>query len=104
MPQIFRILGYGGNGILFALSIVGMFSVKEPWVGVFLGALSGLNLYLIRKIDLYSREEAWLETKLRKRELRRRIEALDAEDAMRAAAAPKQIEASAVRDDQPPGG
>jgi hypothetical protein len=40
-----------------------------------------VNLYIIRKIDIYSREEVWLQAELNKREMRRRIAKLDQEAA-----------------------
>jgi hypothetical protein len=61
MPLIYRILGYGGNGLLAVFGLLALLSGKAFWIGGFLAALGGINLYLIRKIDLYSREEAWLE-------------------------------------------
>jgi hypothetical protein len=70
MPLIYKILGYVGNGLLVLFGMAGVFS-EGAWLGVFMVALAGLNLYLIRRIDLYSREEAWLETELHKRQLRR---------------------------------
>jgi hypothetical protein len=80
MPFIFKLLGYGGNGLLFFLGLIVLFTQENFWPGLFMAGLGGLNLYLIRKIDLYSREEAWLETELRKRELSRQIAEYDRED------------------------
>jgi hypothetical protein len=77
MPLIYRIFGYGGNVLLLLFGLAGMFSEGGAWLGVFMIALAGLNLYLIRRIDLYSREEAWLEAELHKRELRRQIAEFD---------------------------
>lgn len=101
MPFIYRILGYGGNGLLLLFGIAGIFS-EGAWLGVFMVALAGLNVYLIRKIDLYSREEAWLETELHKRELRRQIAEFDRRAAAGGGASvPKRI--SAANDsDKPP--
>jgi hypothetical protein len=81
MPFIFRILGYGGNGLLLFLGVVSLFTDTSFWAGAFMTGLGGLNLYLIRKIDLYSREEVWLEAELHKRELRRQIEEPDRPEA-----------------------
>ncbi len=100
MPLIYRLLGYGGNGVLLLFGIIGVLSADGFWPGVFMGGLGGLNLYLIRKIDLYSREEVWLEAEVRKRELRHRIEALDEEEAAsQAAGEPKRI--PHAKDDEP---
>lgn len=95
MPFIYKILGYGGNGVLFAFGIIAIVSTDGFWPGVFMLGLGGLNLYLVRKIDLYSREEAWLEAELHKRELRRRIAAFDKEEAERKGAEkPRRIKGS----------
>lgn len=92
MPLIFRILGYGGNGILFALGLIAATANDAFWPGLFMVALGGLNLYIIRKIDIYSREESWLETELHKRELRYQIAELDRQaGAETHAAEPKRI-------------
>jgi len=79
MPFIFRVLGYGGNGLLCFLGLVALFASGSVLPGLFMAGLGGLNLYIIRKIDLYSREEVWLQAELNKHEMRRRIAALDRE-------------------------
>jgi hypothetical protein len=82
MPLVYRILGYGGNAVLFAFGVIA-FLGGAFLPSLFLVIVGGVNLYLIRKIDLYSREEAWLQAEVRKRELRRQIETMDQEDAAR---------------------
>jgi hypothetical protein len=77
MPLIFKLLGYGGNGVLFLFGLLALTEAKSFWPGVFMAVLGGVNLYVIRKIDLYSREEAWLESELHKRELRQKIAEFD---------------------------
>ncbi len=79
MPLIYRMLGYGGNGLLTLFGLLALLSGEAFWIGTFMAILGGLNLYLIRKIDLYSREEVWLEAEIRKRELRRQIIEMDQE-------------------------
>jgi hypothetical protein len=92
MPFIFRVLGYGGNGLLCFLGLVALFASGSVLPGLFMAGLGGLNLYIIRKIDLYSREEVWLEAEVHKRELRRQIEELDRQGAVGGTAAePKRI-------------
>jgi hypothetical protein len=84
MPVVYKLLGYGGNGLLLALGLFGFASGKDgAWLAVAFIALGGLNLFLIRKLDIYSREEVWLQAEVRKRELRQRIEELDREEAAR---------------------
>jgi hypothetical protein len=103
VPLIFRILGYGGNGLLFFLGVVALLSSDGFWPGAFMAGLGGLNLYLIRKIDLYSREEVWLEAEVHKRELRRQIEELDRQEAAGGTAAePKRI--PGPHENEPPPG
>jgi hypothetical protein len=99
MPLIYRIFGYGGNAVLLLIGLAGLFS-EGAWLGVFMVALAGLNLYLIRKIDLYSREEAWLEGELHKRELRRQIAEFDRESGGGTGSEPRRIPQS--KDSEPP--
>jgi hypothetical protein len=98
MPLIYRILGYGGNAVLFAFGLIALIA-GAVWPALFLVVVGGLNLYLIRKIDLYSREEVWLQAEVRKRELRRQIEEMDKEEAARAGLSePKRISAASDRE------
>jgi len=97
MPLIYRVLGFGGNGLFLLIGLLALISGEAYVAGIFMVALAGLNLFLIRKIDLYSREEEWLEAEVHKRELRRQIAEMDA-----AEAAEKAGEASAQG--LPPGG
>jgi hypothetical protein len=95
MPLIFRVLGYGGNGLLCLFGLIALLSSDAPLFSLFMIGLGGVNLHIIRKIDIYSREEVWLEAELRKREMRRRIAELDrGSGAGGTAAEPKRISAN----------
>jgi hypothetical protein len=59
MPLQYKLPGYIGNALLLLLSLIVLFS-SNAIVGLLLGALSALNLYLVYKLDQFSREEVWL--------------------------------------------
>lgn len=54
MPLKYKIPGYAGNALLLALCIVMIFSGSFA-IGGLLGALAALNLFLIHKLDQFSR-------------------------------------------------
>lgn len=59
MPLQYKIPGYVGNALLLLLSVVILAQDSVP-TGVFLGLLSMLNLYLVYKLDRFSRTEGQL--------------------------------------------
>ena len=59
MPLIYKIPGYVGNGLLLLMALIVLF--KGPLVmGIFLGVVGGLNLFLVYKLDQFSQQEVWL--------------------------------------------
>ena len=76
MPITYRLIGYGGNALLIVL---GLFLVLGDHVvpGLLLGALGGMNIYLVRILDKWTDEEAVLQRELRKRQLVAEIRAHD---------------------------
>jgi hypothetical protein len=84
MPLQFKAPGYVGNALLLVLGLV-MLPSENFIIGALLAALAVLNLYLIRKLDLFSRQEVWLAHELEVAKLReellaaqRRVTALEA--------------------------
>ncbi len=59
MPLIYKIPAYAGNLLMLLLSVVMLFDT-HPGVGLVIGALTALNLFLVYKLDAFSRPEAWL--------------------------------------------
>ena len=59
MPLQYKLPGYVGNALLLLLAVVIMFGDNAA-IGLFLGALAALNLFLIYKLDQFSRPGAWL--------------------------------------------
>ena len=59
MPLQFKLPGYLGNAILLLLGLVTLAS-ENAIVGALLAALAALNLYLVYKLDQFSRQEVWL--------------------------------------------
>lgn len=57
MPLRYKVPGYVGNALLLLLSLV-MIGQRSVTVGILFAALSALNLYLIHKLDWFSRD--WL--------------------------------------------
>ena len=59
MPLPYKLAGYLGNAALFALCLVMLFT-NGVVVGLLLGALSAFNIFIVYKLDQFSRPEAWL--------------------------------------------
>lgn len=72
MPLIYKVPGYVGNALLLVIGLIVTFGVM-PLVGVLLIALSGLNLFLIYKLDRFSQEEVWLAHELQMAKLREEL-------------------------------
>src|SRR5262249_16728991 len=73
MPLYYKIPAYVGNTLLLGAGLILLFQ-EMPVMGVGLSALAGLNLYLVRKLDVFSREEVWLAAELVKERLRDELE------------------------------
>jgi len=69
LPLKYRIPGYAGNALLLLISFAVIFS-DTPVVGVLLTALAILNLYLVFKLDQFSRPEGMLAHELEMTKLR----------------------------------
>ena len=74
MPLLFRILGYGGNGVLLLFAVIGLLHGNE--IAVILGALGGLNLYLIYRLDRLSSAESLLAGEIRMARMRKELAAI----------------------------
>lgn len=72
MPLIYKVPGYLGNALLLVVGLIVAFS-QMPVVGLFLIALSGLNLFLMYKLDRFSHEEVWLAHELQVTKLREEL-------------------------------
>jgi hypothetical protein len=59
MPLKYKIPGYAGNALLLILSLI-ILAQDSVIVGLLLGALALLNLYLVYKLDMFSHEETFL--------------------------------------------
>jgi hypothetical protein len=73
MPLYFKIPAYVGNSLLLGVGIILLFQ-QMVGMGLALGALASLNLYLVRKLDVFSREEVWLASELVKERLREELQ------------------------------
>ena len=87
MPLQYKLPGYIGNCLLLIISVVMMFD-KNVVAGLLMGALSLLNLFLIFKLDTFSRDEGILAHELQMAKMReelavaqKRIRELDGEAA-----------------------
>jgi hypothetical protein len=72
MPLQFKIPGYIGNGLLLLLGVVMAFTGNAV-IGLLLAALAALNLFLIFKLDQFSRPEAYLAHELEMTKLREEL-------------------------------
>ena len=59
MPLQYKWPGYVGNALLLGLSVI-ILASENVAIGVVLGALAVLNLFLVYKLDRFSRPDAWL--------------------------------------------
>ena len=73
LPLYFKIPAYVGNSLLLGAGIILIFQ-QMIGMGVGLAALACLNLYLVRKLDVFSREEVWLASELVKERLREELQ------------------------------
>ena len=69
MPLKYKVPGYAGNALLLMLSII-MLTMDGVVIGMLLGALALLNLYLIYKLDVFSRPETTLARELEMTKMR----------------------------------
>lgn len=97
MPLKYKLPAYVGNSLLLLL---GAAAVANGWLlfGGGMMALAGLNLFLVRKLDLFSREEEWLAGELRKAQMREELAAI--EQRLATSASPPQLSGSRTPDPQ----
>jgi hypothetical protein len=69
MPLYIKIPAYVGNSLLLGVGIILVFQ-QMFGIGVAITALACLNLFLVRKLDVFSHEEVWLASELVKERLR----------------------------------
>ena len=72
MPLQYKLPGYIGNSLLLIISVVMLFQ-NNVVVGLLMGALSLLNLFLIFKLDTYSRDEGILAHELQMVKMREEL-------------------------------
>jgi hypothetical protein len=72
MPLRYKIPAYAGNALLLLLAMV-IVASGNLMIGVALGALAVLDLYLVYKLDQFSREEVWLQHELEVAKLREEL-------------------------------
>ncbi len=72
MPAYYKWPAYIGNALLLLSGLIIL--VKDsPWGGAFVIGLAILNLYLIWKLDNFSREEVWLALEIKKTKMREEL-------------------------------
>ena len=72
MPLQYKIPGYVGNALLLFLSVV-ILAKESVATGLFLGLLSMLNLYVVYKLDVFSRYEGQLAHELQMTKMREEL-------------------------------
>ncbi len=75
MPSYYKWPAYIGNVLLLLAGMI-IASKNSIWGGGGVAALAALNLYLVRKLDVFSREEVWLALEIRKAKMREELLAL----------------------------
>lgn len=91
MPGYYKWPAYVGNVLLFLAGLI-IASANSGWGGAAVSGLAALNLYLVWKLDVFSREEVWLAVEIRKAKMREEL--LDLERKLKenaAVPAPPQI-------------
>ena len=72
MPLQYKLPGYIGNAVLLLLGLMILFG-QSLGIGVALAGLALLNLYLVYKLDRFSREEVWLAHELEMAKMREEL-------------------------------
>ena len=72
MPIQYKVPGYLGNALLLVISLI-IIGSDNVIIGVLMGALAVLNLFLIYKLDRFSREEVWLAHELEMAKMREQL-------------------------------
>lgn len=72
MPGYYKWPAYIGNALLALCGLIIVFA-SSFWGGVAVIALAALNLYLVWKLDSFSREEAWLALEIKKAKMREEL-------------------------------
>jgi hypothetical protein len=75
MPLYYKWPAYVGNAFLLICGLIILFNTS-PLGGALVIGLAALNLYLVWKLDVFSREEVWLQAELRKAKMREELEAM----------------------------
>ena len=75
MPLYYKWPAYIGNALLLICGLIILFK-NSPLGGGLVMGLAALNLYLVWKLDVFSREEVWLEAELRKAKMREELQAM----------------------------
>ncbi len=87
MPAYYKWPAYVGNALLLLAGLI-ILAKDSPWGGAFVIGLSVLNLYLIWKLDNFSREEVWLALEIKKAKMREELIELERKLAEEKGAAP----------------
>ena len=94
MPLYYKWPAYVGNTLLLVCGLI-IVAKNSLTGGALVVALAALNLYLVWKLDIFSREEVWLEAELRKAKMREELQAMQerAEAHAREAMRPSELPA-----------
>ncbi len=80
MPVYYKWPAYIGNVLLALCGLIIVFANSVPG-GAAVIALAGLNLFLVRKLDIFSQEEVWLALEIKKVKMREELRALQEKEA-----------------------
>lgn len=75
MPLYYKWPAYVGNALLLIAGLI-IAAENSLWGGGAVVGLAALNLYLVWKLDVFSREEVWLALEIRKEKMREELLAL----------------------------
>jgi len=88
MPGYYKWPAYVGNALLALCGLI-ILAKNSFWAGVALIALAGLNIFLVRKLDIFSQEEVWLALEIKKAKMREELLDLQRKEAAEAGPPPQ---------------
>ena len=101
MPLYYKWPAYVGNVLLLLSGLIIVAKNSTLGGGLVVG-LAALNLYLVWKLDVFSREEVWLEAEVRKAKMRDELQTMQerAEEHAKETLKPAQLPGPSASDER----
>jgi hypothetical protein len=72
MPGYYKWPAYVGNALLALCGLI-ILATNSTLAGAAVVALAALNMFLVRKLDIFSQEEVWLALEIKKAKMREEL-------------------------------